>query len=245
MIPSIAVRLVALYWGIVKHISPTAVRAAHPPAPLPLPDRRVLLVHGIYDSATSMAWVKRTLENRGWQVCAISLKPSDGSISFNAMARQLQGFVAANYGLDEKFDLVGFSMGGLVCRYYVQKLGGASRVRRFVTISAPNNGSLWAWLGGGDGVREMRPGSNMLRDLNRNAGELAALEYTSIYTPLDLAVVPSTSSRLPVARNVIAWIPLHPLMLMMSKPLRMVAEALDATPARQEAPGPLAAAADQ
>ena len=245
MIPSIAVRLVNLYWGVVQHINPAAVRAAHPPAPPSLPGRRVLLVHGIYDSATSMAWVKRTLENRGWQACAISLTPSDGSISFDAMARQVQGFVAANYAPEEKFDLVGFSMGGLVCRYYIQKLGGAGHIRRFVTISTPNNGSLWALLGGGAGVREMRPGSDMLRDLNSNAAELAALEYTSIYTPLDLAIVPSISSRLPVARNVIAWVPLHPLMLMMSKPLRMVVEALDATPGRQETPSPQAAAAGQ
>ena len=245
MVPSIAVRLVALYWGVVQYVNPAAARAAQSPAPPPLPGRRVLLVHGIYDSATSMAFVKRTLENRGWQVCAISLKPSDGSISFDAMARQVQGFVAANYGPDEKFDLVGFSMGGLVCRYYVQKLGGASRVRRFVTISTPNHGSLLAWLGRGDGVREMRPGSDMLRDLNSNAAELAALEYISIYTPLDLSIIPSSSSRLPVARNVIAWVPLHPLMLMMPEPLRMVAEALDAGPGRQEAPSPQAAAAVQ
>ena len=242
MIPSIAVRLVNLYWGVVQHISPAAGRAAHPPAPPSQSGRRVLLVHGIYDSATSMAWVKRTLENRGWQANAISLTPSDGSISFEAMARQVQGFVAANYGPEEKFDLVGFSMGGLVCRYYVQKLDGAGHVRRFVTISTPNNGSLWAVLGGGVGVREMRPGSDMLRDLNSNAAGLAALEYTSIYTPLDLAIVPSTSSCLPVARNVIAWVPLHPLMLMMSKPLRMVVDALDATHGRQETPSPQAAA---
>jgi triacylglycerol lipase len=241
MIPSIAVRLVDLYWGIVKYIRPAAARTAHSPT-TPLPGRRALLVHGIYDSANSMAWVKRTLENRGWHVCAISLKPSDGSISFDAMARQVQEFVAAQYGPDDKFDLVGFSMGGLVCRYYLQKLGGACRVRRFVTISTPNNGCLWAWLGRGEGVREMRPGSEMLRDLNSSAAGLAALEYTSLYTPLDLAIVPSTSSRLPVARNVIAWVPLHPLMLMMSEPLRMVAEALHGTPGTKEGPGPQAAA---
>jgi triacylglycerol lipase len=177
-----------------------------------------------------MIWVKQTLEHRGWQVQSISLRPSDGSISFAVMAGQVYEFVAAHYGSDDKFDLVGFSMGGLVCRYYLQKLGGTSRVRRFVTISTPNNGSLWAWFGGGDGVREMRPGSEMLRELNRDAGGLAALNYTSIYTPLDLAIVPSFSSRLSVARNVIAWVPLHPLMLMLPKPLRMVAEALDGTP---------------
>ena len=237
MIPSIAVRLVASYWRIVKFIRPAASRAAYFPARSPLPGRRALLVHGIYDSATSMAWLKRTLENRGWKVSAISLTPNNGSISFDVMARQVEGFVAANYAPDEKFDLVGFSMGGLVCRYYIQKFGGAGRVRRFVTISAPNNGSLLAWLWHGDGVREMRPGSDMLRELNSNAAELAALEYTSIYTPLDLAVVPSTSSRLSIARNVIAWVPLHPLMLLMSKPLRMVAEVLNA-PERQEAPSP-------
>ena len=189
--------------------------------------RRVLLVHGIYDSPWSMIWLRRSLEARGWQVEAVKITPNDGSIPFEEMARQVSDFVDAHFPPGEKFDVVGFSMGGLVSRYYIQKMGGAARVRRFVSISAPNHGTAWAWLSGRSGVRQMRPGSEMLRELNEGAGALESLDYTSIYTPLDLTILPSASSRMPVGRNVITWVPLHPLMVMMPQPMREVERALE------------------
>jgi triacylglycerol lipase len=192
-----------------------------------LPARRVLLVHGIYNSGKCMAMLERQLRADGWQVYTVSLLPNDGSIRFEAMADQLKSFVDANMPGDEKFDLVGFSMGGLVCRYYLQKMDGVARVRRFVTLSSPNHGTVWAWLSGRSGVREMRPGSEMIRELNEGAGELAALDYTSLYTPLDLTIVPASSSRMTSARNVICWAPLHPLMLCLPGPIRAVRQALE------------------
>ena len=189
--------------------------------------RRVLLVHGIYDSARSMRWIRRLLESRGWQVYAINLKPNDASVPFDVMARQLDAFVGATFPAGEKFDLVAFSMGGLVSRYYIQKLGGYRRVRRLVTLSTPNHGTLWAWLGGRAGVKQMRPGSEMLRDLNGDLGKLVPLDYTSIYTPLDLTVLPAGSSCLPVARNVISWVPFHALMVMLPGPVHAVERALN------------------
>ena len=188
--------------------------------------RRVLLVHGIYNSAKSMRWLGRFLSERGWQVYAISLKPNDASVTFEAMARQLDTFVAATFPDGEKFDLVAYSMGGLVSRYYIQKLGGDKRVRRFVTLSTPNHGTVWAWLSGRAGVKEMRPGSEMLRDLNGDVSKLAPLNYTSIYTPFDLSIVPAVSSRMPVARNVVTFVPLHPLMVMMPAPIQAATRAL-------------------
>ena len=171
--------------------------------------------------------MRRYFETRGWRVYAISLKPNDASIPFEAMAAQLDAYVKENIPPGEKFDLAGFSMGGLVSSYYVQKLGGCRRVRRFVTLSAPNHGTLWACLGSLPGVKEMRPGSPMLRDLNGDLSKLPPLGYTSIFTPFDLSIIPFSSSRMPVGRNVLVWVPLHPLMTMMTTPLRAVEKALN------------------
>jgi triacylglycerol lipase len=189
--------------------------------------RRVILVHGIYNSGNRMSGMKRYLEARGWQVYAVNIKPNDASITFDAMGAQLADFINANIPRGEKFDLVGFSMGGLVSRYYVQKMDGYQRVRRFVTVSAPNHGTLWASLGWLSGVKQMRPDSPMLRDLNGDMSKLEPLGYTSIYTPLDLSIIPARSSRMPVGRNVVVWVPLHPLMTMLSRPLNAVAQALE------------------
>jgi triacylglycerol lipase len=201
--------------------------AAGAPAGAPGPARRVVFVNGIYNSGKRFRKMGRQFESRGWQVYAMDLRPNDGSITFDAMARQLDAFVKLNIPSHEKFDLVGFSMGGLVCRYYIQKLGGYGRVRRFVTLSTPNHGTVWAWLSGRAGVKQMRPGSPMLDELNGDAGELASLDYTSIYTPLDLTIVPPSSSRMQVARNVISWVPFHALMIYMPGPIRAVEQALE------------------
>jgi len=189
--------------------------------------RCVLLVHGIYCSGKRMQCLKRFLESRGWQVYVISLKPNDASVSFDVMAGQLDAFANANIPSGEKFDIVAFSMGGLVSRYYIQKMGGYRRVRRFVTLSTPNHGTAWAWLSGRSGVKQMRPGSPMLQDLNADVSKLAPLDYTSIYTPLDLSIIPATSSRMDIARNVVTWVPLHPFMILMPSPLRAVEQALE------------------
>ncbi|MGA3170429.1 MAG: alpha/beta fold hydrolase [Chthoniobacteraceae bacterium] len=219
------------FCGMLQLFFAGSVRAQSAPPPAqpggsPAP-KRVLLVHGIYNSERAMRRMKQYLEARGWEACSISLKPSDASVSFDAMARQLEGFADAAYPNGEKFDLVAFSMGGLVSRYYIQKLGGYRRVRRFITVSTPNHGTAWAWLGSLPGVKEMRPGSAMLRELNGDTSRLVPLDYTSLYTPFDLSIVPASSSRMTVARNVICWVPLHPLMIIMPGPMREVELALE------------------
>jgi triacylglycerol lipase len=212
-----------LIFGGSLHAGITEIPAQSAPGEI----RRVVLVHGIYNSARSMRRIGRQLEARGWQVYAISLKPNDASVPFDVMARQLDAFVTASIPAGEKFDLVAFSMGGLVSRYYIQKMGGYRRVRRFVTLSTPNHGTLMAWLSGYPGVKQMRPNSEMLRDLNADLSKLAPLDYTSIYTPYDLSIIPAASSRMPVGRNIICRVPLHPLMVMFPAPLQAVERALE------------------
>src|SRR5207244_5629630 len=78
---------------------------------------RVLLVHGIADSATSMRMLQARLARDGRPTLAITLKPSDGRISLEALSLQLRDYVRTHFSARERLDLVGFSMGGLVCRY--------------------------------------------------------------------------------------------------------------------------------
>jgi triacylglycerol lipase len=45
------------------------------------------------------------------------------------LAQQLDARIRATFTMDEAIHLVGFSMGGLISRYYIQRLGGIHRVR--------------------------------------------------------------------------------------------------------------------
>ena len=115
---------------------------------------RVLLVHGIADSAASMRVLQKRLARDGRESLAISLTPGDGSVSLETLALQLRDYVRDHFSPSERFDLLGFSMGGLICRYYVQLLGGYRRVDRLIIISSPNHGTLLAFLNSRVGCKE-------------------------------------------------------------------------------------------
>src|SRR5580692_9380575 len=129
----------------------------------------VLLVHGIDDTSALFSRLKPFLERAGLPVQALNLVPNNGNAGLIELARQLDSHVCENFAADQAIDIVGFSMGGLVSRYYIQRLGGIHRVRKFVTIGSPHRGTWAAFLRGNPGARDMRPGSGFLQDLNRDA----------------------------------------------------------------------------
>ena len=91
--------------------------------------------------------------------------------------------------------LVGFSMGAIVCRYYIQKLSGAQRVLAFYSIAGPHEGTWTAYLYPGRGVRQLLPGSRFLRELNTSADQMPSIPVTCYWTPIDLMICPVSSAR--------------------------------------------------
>src|SRR5262249_55564190 len=73
---------------------------------------------------------------------------------------------------------------------------------RFVSISGPHAGTANAYALPLAGVREMRPGSDLLTDLARDADPWGEVEVHCFWTPFDLMVVPAQSAILPGARSV-------------------------------------------
>ena len=191
-----------------------------------MPPNPVLLIHGIGDTAAVFRRMQRYLEEHGLRVHSFDLVPNDGSSSLTLLAGQLDAYVRSTFADGETIDLVGFSMGGLISRWYLQRLGGMERVRRFVSIATPHQGTWMAYLRRNPGAREMRPGSAFLADLNRDIDSLGGASFTSIWTPLDLMIVPATSSRAPNARSVITWVAAHPLMTRDARVLREVLRTL-------------------
>ncbi len=178
------------------------------------------------DDSRKMARLARHLEATGRTVFACNLRPNLGQVPVEELASQLQAYLGTTLPGEERFDLVGFSMGGLVSRYYLQRLGGLGRVRRFVTISTPHRGSLMAYLVGNTGCRQMRPGSPFLKDLERDAALLEQAAFTSLWSPLDLIILPANSSVIPQARCHKIWCLAHPFMVSDRRCLRAVEEAL-------------------
>lgn len=188
----------------------------------------VLLVHGIWDTCRVFRRMASFLNEAGWKVYDLDLVPNDGTKGLDDLAQQVSNKVETTFGVEQPFDLVGFSMGGIVSRYYLQRLGGINRVRRFISLSAPSHGTRIAYFNQGLGCVQMRPNSIFLRDLNRDAAMLSQINFTSIWTPYDMMIVPAKSSRMPVGDNIVVSVWNHAWMLTDIKSLNAIATALSA-----------------
>lgn len=87
-------------------------------------------------------------------------------------------------------DIVGHSLGGLIARYYVQRLGGDFRVRTLVTLGTPHSGTRVAPLADAHPiVRQMRPGSQVLEELRLPAPGCRT-RFVSFWSDLDQLMDP-------------------------------------------------------
>jgi triacylglycerol lipase len=164
--------------------------------------RAVLLVPGWGDRSRSLRHLRSYLISAGYSeecVHAIDFRSPFGSNI--AHASELAAFIdQLPQAAEPSIDIVAHSMGGLAVRYLLGHVPGAARrIRRVVSLGSPHSGTIWAWLGWGEGAREMRPASDFLKALNR-AGTAGA-DLVSIRAPFDLRILPGTSSILAGARN--------------------------------------------
>jgi triacylglycerol lipase len=174
---------------------------------------RVVLVHGILDTGKVFRSLTAYLSALGAHCLTPSLEPSDGRDGLEDLARKLAAAIDAHWGPDQPIDVIGFSMGGLVARYYLQELGGHRRTRRFFAISSPFGGTFWSHLYPGLGAAQMAPGSAFLAQLDQTVDLLDGIALYSFWTPFDLVIVPPTSSVWPPAENIRVLAPCHPCML--------------------------------
>lgn len=87
-------------------------------------------------------------------------------------------------------DLVAYSLGGLVARFYLQELGGHRRVDQCITLATPHHGtysSYWAPTAVG---RQLRPDSGFLGRLAAPGRRAAGVRYLSLWAEQDLVILP-------------------------------------------------------
>ncbi|MGB3404123.1 MAG: alpha/beta fold hydrolase [Microcoleaceae cyanobacterium] len=190
------------------------------------PRNPVLLIHGIFDTNNIFNRMSAYLTRQGWEVHSFNLQPRGGFLELERLAQQITDYVEKTFPPDQPFDLLGFSMGGIVSRYYIQRLGGIDRVQRFITISSPHNGTWTSYFYITPGTVQMRPDSHFLKDLNQDIDQLNQLNFTSIWTPFDGMIVPANSSQLPVGEEIKLDILLHAWMVRDRRCLHTVANVL-------------------
>lgn len=171
--------------------------------------RTVLLIPGIFDFGWSMRRMEKALTLSGFSAHYIHLKYNSGWYGLEHLSEQLSGWAKALTEEGSSFALVGFSMGGIVARYYLQELGGLDRVHKLICIASPHFGSYWASFLPYKGGRQLRVGSNFLQNLNGKIDRLSRTSPVSIWTRYDLMILPHSSARLPIGKNFEIPVKLH------------------------------------
>lgn len=177
------------------------------------PAGRIVLVHGFMETGSSWRTIEKRLTKKGYECIVPRLKPKDGRGGLERIAAGLKSDIDAAFGPDEPITIISFSMGGLVSRYYLQKLGGATRCEKLFTISSPHKGTHTAFLYPTKGAEQMRPGSRFLTELDANDATLGDMPVVSYRTPLDLMILPADSSQWKRAKNLEFTVLAHPMML--------------------------------
>ena len=156
----------------------------------------ILLVHGVLDNRSVFALLRRTLTRRGFGRVR--------TVNYPIYTRDVR-WAAARLALDverlteesgyERVHLVGHSLGGIIARYYVQRLGGDSQVHTVVTLGAPHGGTRLARVVPGGVLRQLRPESGLVAELAEPAPGCRS-RFVAFWSDRDEMVIPQTSARI-------------------------------------------------
>ncbi|MEV7295217.1 alpha/beta fold hydrolase [Streptomyces microflavus] len=190
--------LVAYPFGLTQERRTPGPPPGTPPGtrPSPLPgspaaERPVVLLHGFIDNRSVFVLLRRALARHGRRhLASLNYSPltRDLRTAAELLGRHVEE-ICARTGQRE-VDIVGHSLGGLIARYYVQRLGGDRRVRTLVTLGTPHGGTAVApGAGIHPIVRQMRGGSALIEELRLPAPGCRT-RFVSFWSELDQVMVP-------------------------------------------------------
>ncbi|MEU5840609.1 alpha/beta fold hydrolase [Rhodococcus sp. NPDC047139] len=177
--------------------------------------RPVVLAHGTDSNAYSdFAALSPLLAASGWCVFALNYGFADGAEDYGTgdirvSAGQFGAFVTEVLEATgaEKVDVVGYSQGATVARYFINELGGADVVDRWVGLASPSYGGTFYGLGAAlaalpgaiDLVEgefsvalvQQVEGSDVLTEVNTPTDTVPGVRYTTIGTNVDEVIQPA------------------------------------------------------
>ena len=165
----------------------------------------IILIHGLWNTSSIFSFITSKLDEQGVDYFAPTLNHSFGMTSIVELTNLMDQLIVEKYGLEQEIDILGFSMGGIIGRYWINKLNGHKRTKRFITIGSPHNGTLASQLVPKypfRGISEMKINSSLLRDLAKYDYFLNDIDCISFFTFWDLMVFPGWRAHLNVGEKI-------------------------------------------
>jgi pimeloyl-ACP methyl ester carboxylesterase len=153
-------------------------------------------VHGLVDNRSIFTLLRRALRRRGFgRVLTLNYSPFTQDVrSAAARLARLVETTCEETGY-ERVHVVGHSLGGVIARYYVQRMGGDARVHTLCTLGSPHAGTSAARLLPQRLVRQLRPDSPLMAELAEPV-EQCRTRFVAFWSDLDQMIVPKRSARI-------------------------------------------------
>ena len=165
----------------------------------------IILIHGLWNTSSIFSLISSKLDEKEVEYFAPTLNHAFGMTSIVELTNLMDQLIVEKYGLEQEIDILGFSMGGIIGRYWINKLNGHKRTKRFMTIGSPHNGTLTSQIVPKypfRGISEMKINSSLLRDLANYDYFLNDIDCISFFTYWDLMVFPGWRANLNVGEKI-------------------------------------------
>ncbi len=157
--------------------------------------RPILLIHGYMQNASNWTFLKRRLCQRGLgPVFTLNLGHPFRSIRDYAQILAKKAALIEKETRREDLTLIGHSMGGLVCAWYAAKVAPPGKVGDVITIGSPLEGTKMASIAIGRNGREMRRGSDFVREVEEVVRKNRKVRFYHIASKADQIVLPYSSA---------------------------------------------------
>lgn len=186
----------------------------------------VVLVHGLGGNRGAW-WPLRLFLRMNGHCRVYAFGYEEGTVEEHA--RNLKRFVedVLRATGEEQVDMIAHSLGGILSRYAIQRLGLRGKVRTLITLATPHQGTYAAQYANTKLTRSLRPGSQVIRALNAEDAASVPMRFISLYSDRDVYVLPAEGMTHPAAENIFLPEVSHSQYLVSPQVFRLVASCLN------------------
>ncbi len=187
--------------------------------------RPLVLVHGLWNSPKLFDDLVSSL-NQNPHLLLIPHLPHDlGRVSIRNLAADLDIEIKKRFGPEMLIDILGFSMGGLISRVWIQEMNGFNRTKRFITVGPPHNGTVTAQFVPTSlfpGIADMKINSELIKSLRITTCNLQGITCISFFSVWDLMVFPGYRAVMPFGLRIPSPVITHKGLVKNLKSIEMI-----------------------